>query len=209
MLAPTMYPATSKLMRMNLPCEGGGWRGLAEGPAGLGGTPNPHSPLPESACLLTISLHLKPIPIMRFQRGPVWGGGRLRGELKVHAPLTSFLRTQVPRSPSSFRPRSRGPQVPPPSPTHTCLPRPHLPLLPAPALLTGAQAPPSPSTHEAGGVVILHRLGVAKGLQDRVSLKKLPLQLTLRGSGDDPSVAGVRTGSRGRWALAPLGWGSG
>ena len=31
MLAPTMYPATSKLMRMNLPWEGRGWE-LAEGP---------------------------------------------------------------------------------------------------------------------------------------------------------------------------------
>ena len=210
MLAPTMYPATSKLMRMNLPCEGGGWRGLAEGPAGLGGTPNPHSPLPGSACLLTISLHLNPIPIMRFQRGPGWGGGRLPGRIKG------------PRA-SDFFPEDPGPQVPfilqaqePWTPGPSSLTDPHvppprlpLPLLPAPASLTGAQAPACPSTHEAGGVVILHRLGVAKGLQDRVSLKKLPLQLTLRGSGDDPSVAGVRTGSRGRWALAPLGWGSG
>lgn len=40
MLAPTMYPATSKLMRMNLPWEGRGWE-LAEGPL-LHGGPEEH-----------------------------------------------------------------------------------------------------------------------------------------------------------------------
>lgn len=88
MLAPTIYPATSKLMRMNLPCKGGGWRGLAEGPAGLGSTPNPHSPLRESACLLTISLQSEPLPIMRFQLGPGCGGER-RLPGRIQGPRTS------------------------------------------------------------------------------------------------------------------------
>lgn len=46
----------------------------------------------------------------------------------------------------------------------------------------------SPYTHKSGGVVVLHRLGIAKGLQDGVGLKKLPLQLPLQGMGDDASV---------------------
>lgn len=108
-----------------------------------------------------LSLHLNPTSIM----GSQWGIQDLGPQDSGHQPLLPQIQESEPR----------------------LIPQTHIAHSPLPAAggLTGSQALPLAGTHKSGGVVILHSLSIAEGLQDGVGLKELPLQLALGLGGKD------------------------
>lgn len=121
--------------------------GLGGRSCGPGEHPQPTLTPPRVSLSLDYLPTSEPHPIQRGRDAV--GRGASPGEFKVHPPLTSFLRTQVPSSPSSFRPGSVDPRsLPSYGPTRPVCPQPS--FAPSSRFINSSPGPALPQHSRSG-----------------------------------------------------------